>query len=245
MRACHGGQRSSIWIKSLRDWSLPGRQFDECNVMRHYSKLQSDICLHILNHNVHNVLAIWTLATWTVSSWPFSAPQWAGRVNCQKYESKGLYEGKNCGGFFCDFFTRLLVPAVLPFLSLIFVDAPSDINILSIEFEWMSWILTGTTWWRQRIREQRSRRWGSSHSRPRRSLRHRKASPTKHQSITFSSRSACGDQWDADQCLNALSVASACSAVQRHEAVLVRWTRVGSCLSRNILGFGGFYLPHP
>ena len=97
--------------------------------------------------------------------------------------------------FFCDFFTRLLVPAVLPFLSLIFVDAPSDINILSIEFEWMSWILTGTTWWRQRIREQRSRRWGSSHSRPRRSLRHRKASPTKHQSITFSRRSACGDQW--------------------------------------------------
>ena len=61
----------------------------------------------------------------------------------------------------------------------------------------------------------------------------------------FSRRSACGDQWDADQCLNALSVASACSAVQRHEAVLVRWTRVGSCLSRNILGFGGFYLPHP
>ena len=105
--------------------------------------------------------------------------------------------------------------------------------------------MTGTTWWRQRIREQRSRRWGSSHSRPRRSLRHRKASPTKHQSITFSRRSACGDQWDADQCLNALSVASACSAVQRHEAVLVRWTRVGSCLSRNILGFGGFYLPHP
>ena len=68
--------------------------------MRHYSKLQSDICLHILNHNVHNVLAIWTLATWTVSSWPFSAPQWAGRVNCQNYESKGSYWRKQSGLFF-------------------------------------------------------------------------------------------------------------------------------------------------
>ena len=47
-----------------------------------------------------------------------------------------------------------------------------------------------------------------------------------------------GDQ-DADQCLNAFSVSSACCTVQRHETILVRWTRVSPCLLKSILVFEG------